>query len=80
MRERRESLKFADSVEGRRQAAARRKVNRRINDRKRFGESKFWTAPEERSLIPSTWPAFESECRKWGIPRSPVGTGFKSCY
>ena len=43
--------------------------DKRFSDRKQFGLCRLWTTdPEPRSLIPSTWPAFEEAIRKYGLP------------
>lgn len=40
-------------------------------------DNKFWERDrDDRSTIASTWPAFEAACRVWGLPRTPVETGF----
>jgi len=64
-------------------SARTRRENRLLNDRLRFDQGgQFWTRGdrlgrveaeiEPRSLIPSTWPAFEYAVRKWGIGALPA--------
>jgi hypothetical protein len=49
--------------------AKERAESQRFSDRLRFDQCKFWTSrAEERSAVPSSWPAFAAACRKWGIP------------
>lgn len=66
---RRQAAKEPQAVRAREEERAE---NLRFQQRLPFGRSRFWTPPEERSLIPSTWPALEYALRKWGIgaPRS----------
>jgi hypothetical protein len=64
---------------------AEKTENRHFMDRHRFGcrtagvggrsypMSRMWTPPEEKSLPPSSWPAFALACKKWGPP-----VGFRS--
>ncbi len=47
---------------------ARSAEARRFNDRLRFDRCQFWDEGQERSLIPSIWPAIEEHCRKYGVP------------
>jgi hypothetical protein len=45
--------------------------NQKFFNRMRFDQHRAWNsnrAPELHSDIPSTWPALEAACRKWGPP------------
>jgi hypothetical protein len=50
--------------------------NLRFHNRRHF-HSLFFNPPKAlRSYPPSSWPAFERECRKWGLPRRVVYMDF----
>jgi len=59
------------------QARARRDAeNRSFSNRMRYDQHAVWNQARypERSLIPSTFPAFAAACRKWGVP-----AGYRMC-